>query len=308
MGADQVSRPSHPLHGAWRYVDALLDGKSTRPNGKGIIYYAPSGDMVCQVSPGNEVKKAGAKPTPEEALAALDGHIAYFGTYSIDEQRTDRHAPSQGQRAAGRHRRPRAPVHDRRRSADAQSARHELRSEVGTDQVDRAAHRQAGGMHAFSSFALARTCPRHGRNPSSRKPAQTPDSDSDKLVGVWRLVSITDDGKVNPERGGKPTGYIFYTASGEMGAMIQPERAPIAMAGKAAEPAGGAGRAQGLHRLFRHLHGRREGARSSRTTARRSVQPGYEADVLRRYRFEPGDRLVLGNPGAKNALVWERIK
>ena len=63
----------------------MLDGKSTRPGGKGIIYYAPSGDMVCQVSPGN-VGKAGAKPTPEEALAALDGHIAYFGTYSIDER------------------------------------------------------------------------------------------------------------------------------------------------------------------------------------------------------------------------------
>jgi hypothetical protein len=77
---------SHPLIGAWRYVDATLDGKSTRPNGKGMIYYAPSGDMVCQVSPGNVIPKAGAKPTADEALAALDGHIAYFGTYSIDER------------------------------------------------------------------------------------------------------------------------------------------------------------------------------------------------------------------------------
>ena len=40
---------AHPLVGAWRYVDALLDGKSTRPNGKGIIYYAPSGDMMCHL-------------------------------------------------------------------------------------------------------------------------------------------------------------------------------------------------------------------------------------------------------------------
>ena len=77
---------AHPLQGTWRYVDATIDGKSTRPNGKGMIYYAPSGDMMCQVSPGNDVKRAGAKPTPEEALAALDNHIAYFGTYSIDER------------------------------------------------------------------------------------------------------------------------------------------------------------------------------------------------------------------------------
>ena len=76
------------LHGAWRYVAATIDGKPHpgRLNAKGMIYYAPSGDMVCQVSPGNETRKAGAKPTPDEALAALDDYIAYFGTYSIDER------------------------------------------------------------------------------------------------------------------------------------------------------------------------------------------------------------------------------
>ena len=77
---------SHPLHGAWRYIDATMDGKSTRPNGKGMIYYAPSGKMVCQVFSGDTVAKAGAKPTPDEALAALDGHIACFGSFSIDER------------------------------------------------------------------------------------------------------------------------------------------------------------------------------------------------------------------------------
>ena len=79
-----MSGSSHPLHGAWRYVTATLDGKPSRPNGRGIIYYVPSGDMVVQVSPGAETGKAGAQPTPEEALAALDGYIAYFGTYTID--------------------------------------------------------------------------------------------------------------------------------------------------------------------------------------------------------------------------------
>ncbi|MCC6887784.1 MAG: lipocalin-like domain-containing protein [Hyphomicrobiales bacterium] len=77
---------THPLVGAWRYVDATLAGRSTRPNGKGMLYYAPTGEMICQVFPGTVVGKAGAKPTPEEALAALDGTIAYFGTYSIDQK------------------------------------------------------------------------------------------------------------------------------------------------------------------------------------------------------------------------------
>ncbi len=80
-----MSDASHPLHGAWRYVDARLDGKSTRPNGSGMVYYAPSGEMICHVSPGNNVQKAGAKPTAEEVLASLDGHVAYFGTYTIDD-------------------------------------------------------------------------------------------------------------------------------------------------------------------------------------------------------------------------------
>jgi hypothetical protein len=79
-----VSGASHPLQGAWRYVMSTLDGKSTRPDGAGMIYYGPSGEMICHVSPRN-VPRAGEKPTAEEALASLDGHVAYFGTYSIDE-------------------------------------------------------------------------------------------------------------------------------------------------------------------------------------------------------------------------------
>src|SRR5262245_60981763 len=62
------------------------------------------------------------------------------------------------------------------------------------------------------------------------------DGDRGKLVGIWRLISITTDGRANPLRGGKPTGYIFYTASGEMGAMIQPERPPIALTGREPSP------------------------------------------------------------------------
>ena len=38
-----------------------------------------------QVAPDRDVTKAGDKPTGDEAKAALDGHIAYFGKYSVDE-------------------------------------------------------------------------------------------------------------------------------------------------------------------------------------------------------------------------------
>jgi hypothetical protein len=74
--------------GAWRYVGANVDGQP-RPgrgaNPKGIIYYDPSGHMSVQVAPDLARRKSGTELTPDEAKAALDGYIAYFGTYSIDE-------------------------------------------------------------------------------------------------------------------------------------------------------------------------------------------------------------------------------
>ena len=84
-----MSGDAKQLFGAWRYIGATIDGKP-RPgrgaNPKGMIYYGPSGEMIVQVAPDKERKMAGAKPTPEEAQAALDEYIAYFGTYTIDER------------------------------------------------------------------------------------------------------------------------------------------------------------------------------------------------------------------------------
>ena len=138
-------------------------------------------------------------------------------------------------------------------------------------------------------------------------PAASEQSDRQRLVGVWRLVSITEDGKVNPLRGGKPTGFIFYTASGEMGAMIQPERAPISMAGK--QPSGP--EAQAALKGFTAYFGTYTIDEKTKIVAhhrKASVQPGYEETVYRRYRFETPDRVVLGNPKGKSALTWERVK
>ena len=75
--------------GAWRYVGAANDGRPRTDLGadpKGIICYHASGHMAVQVAPDRERARAGAKPTPEEAQAALADYIAYFGTYTVDEQ------------------------------------------------------------------------------------------------------------------------------------------------------------------------------------------------------------------------------
>ncbi|MGH6671783.1 MAG: lipocalin-like domain-containing protein [Xanthobacteraceae bacterium] len=77
------------LVGSWRHVGSTVNGQPRSGQGahpRGIIIYDAHGHMACQVAPDREATKAGDKPTGEEAIAALDGHIAYFGTYSIDEK------------------------------------------------------------------------------------------------------------------------------------------------------------------------------------------------------------------------------
>jgi hypothetical protein len=76
------------LIGSWRYVGSTVDGEPRSERGadpKGIIIYTDHGHMACHVAPDREVTRAGKEPTGDEARAALANHIAYFGTYSVDE-------------------------------------------------------------------------------------------------------------------------------------------------------------------------------------------------------------------------------
>jgi Lipocalin-like domain len=85
-----VSTPSdrERLIGSWRHIGTKIDGKADGARGmspKGIIMYDVHGHMACHVSPDREITKAGPEPTADEAKAALADHVAYFGTYSVDE-------------------------------------------------------------------------------------------------------------------------------------------------------------------------------------------------------------------------------
>jgi hypothetical protein len=128
--------------------------------------------------------------------------------------------------------------------------------------------------------------------------------DRQKLIGVWRLVSITEGGRVMALRGSKPSGYIFYTATGEMGALIQPERAPIAMAGPEPSPAEAQAALRGFTAYF-GTYSVDEKAKVITHHRKGNVQPSNERDVRRSYRFDSNDRIVLGN---NQELVWERVK
>jgi hypothetical protein len=82
------SEVAKKLIGAWRYMGTQVDGEKfdRGPNPKGMIYYGPYGEMAVQVAPDVNRTRAGAAMTPEEAKIALTDYIAYFGTYTIDEQ------------------------------------------------------------------------------------------------------------------------------------------------------------------------------------------------------------------------------
>ena len=87
-GAMTSSEVAQKLIGAWRYMGTRVDGEKfdRGPNPKGMIYYGPHGEMSVQVAPDVKRKRAGAVMTPDEAKIALTNYIAYFGTYTIDEQ------------------------------------------------------------------------------------------------------------------------------------------------------------------------------------------------------------------------------
>jgi hypothetical protein len=74
--------------GSWRYLGTRIDGANwdRGANPKGMIYYGPHGEMAVQIAPDIERKRAGAVVAPDEAALAITGYIAYFGTYSINEQ------------------------------------------------------------------------------------------------------------------------------------------------------------------------------------------------------------------------------
>ena len=88
MSAQAQGEVAKKLIGAWRYVGTRINGGNwdRGANPKGMIYYGPHGEMAVQIAPDVERKRAGDVTTPEEAKIALTDYIAYFGTYTIDEQ------------------------------------------------------------------------------------------------------------------------------------------------------------------------------------------------------------------------------
>lgn len=77
-----------PFVGSWRLV-SIEGGTNTSNRGRhptGVIMYDAQGYMAAQIMPDRPRQKWTGTPTPEQALEAMRGYTAYFGTYTIDEK------------------------------------------------------------------------------------------------------------------------------------------------------------------------------------------------------------------------------
>jgi hypothetical protein len=85
--------------GTWalaRYESNTPENREGRgENPIGVIYYDRTGHMAVQISPDRMRRVfsgpssglfSGPRPTPQEALDAISGYAAYFGTYTVDER------------------------------------------------------------------------------------------------------------------------------------------------------------------------------------------------------------------------------
>jgi hypothetical protein len=140
----------------------------------------------------------------------------------------------------------------------------------------------------------------------------SPGPDAQQLVGGWRLVSALTNGMINPERGAKPTGLIFYDATGWMSVNIQGDHPPVELAGEAPTPA----ESHAALRTYWAYFGRFTVDEQAKTVTHHrigSANPGWHhhPDFVRAYEFMGADRVVL-RPQAParngNELVWERLR
>lgn len=126
-----------------------------------------------------------------------------------------------------------------------------------------------------------------------------------QIMGAWRYVGATIDGKPRPGRGADPKGMIYYGPHGEMCVHVMPDRERT-KAGAKPTPE------EAFNALDEYVgyfgtYSVDENARTVTHHRIGSVQPSDMHDLVRTFRVE-GDRLILNPPGTTYHVIWERFK
>jgi hypothetical protein len=127
-----------------------------------------------------------------------------------------------------------------------------------------------------------------------------------RFVGTWRLVSITKNGKTDPNRGPHPTGLIHYDSTGHIAVQIMPDRVR-GYAGSEPTPDEAKAAITGYTAYF-GTYTIDESARTVTHHRTGNIHPNSTVDVTRSYEFATDDRLVLRPVENQDELTWQRIK
>ena len=168
-------------------------------------------------------------------------------------------------------------------------------------------------MRRMGAFALGVVLVSLTLQSTVESQAQSQEEARKRFVGTWRLISI--EGGANTQssvgqstRGAKPTGVIYYDATGHMAAQIQPDRERPRWTGTPS-PEQAYERMRGYTAYF-GTYTIDEQAGTVTHHRQGMLDPGA-VDFVRRFEFAPGDRLILMPVGGANPparLTWERIK
>jgi hypothetical protein len=113
-----------------------------------------------------------------------------------------------------------------------------------------------------------------------------------RLIGAWRYVGMTLDGKPGTTRGSNPKGILIYDASGHMAVHVAPDH--DATAANHTAYFGTWSVDERAATVTHYKHGR--------------VLPDDGEVVVRGYSFT-GDRLIYRPlESASNEIIWERIR
>jgi len=153
-------------------------------------------------------------------------------------------------------------------------------------------------MIALVALALERTTESQARSQEElRKP----------FIGTWRLISIEGGGNTT-NWGSKPTGVIYYDATGHMAAQIQPDRPRPRWTGTPT-PEVALERSRGYVAYFGTYT--IDQAAGTVTHHREGMLDPGAVDFVRKFEFASGDRLILapvGGSGTPVRLTWERLR
>ena len=136
--------------------------------------------------------------------------------------------------------------------------------------------------------------------------ATQPVNAAKRLVGTWRLVSITESRR-QESRGDKPIGLIFYDDKGNMAVQIMPDRPRAKFAGTLPTPDEARDAILGYTAYF-GTYTVDEKLQTVTHNRSGNINPSGLGDFVRRYEFLSEDRIVLRPLETKAGLTWERVK